>query len=135
VYNLASVGASLFLLYLVYPSATTSAGGALPSHVARFNAKGKLQGVSPDEQVGGRLVPLSGRLFAVGPGSSCTPPALVQEVNELTLRTSLLTKLSPPGGACSGESAYRSVAAGGHSIFVLFGGPPATLYRVTPTGG
>jgi hypothetical protein len=124
VYNLASVGESLFLLYLVYPSTTTSVGAALPSHVARFNANGELRQVSPSEQVATWLVPLSGRLFAVGPGSSCTPPALVQEVNELTLRTSLIAKLLPPGGPCSGESAYRSVGVAGHSIFVLFGGAP-----------
>ena len=135
VYNLASVGASLFLLYLVYPSTTASTVAALPSHVARFNATGKLEGVSPDEQVGGWLVPLSGRLFAVGPGNSCTRPALVQEVNELTLRTTVLATLSPPGGSCSGESSYRSVGAAGHSIFVLFGGPAPTLYRVTALTG
>jgi hypothetical protein len=136
VYNLASVGASLFLLYLVYPSAIASTSAALPSHVARFNASGELKGVSPNEQVATWLVPLSGRLFAVGPDNSCAPPALVQEVNELSLRTSVIAKLLPPGGPCSDDSAYRSVGVAGHSIFVLFGGPPATLYRVTPpTGG
>jgi hypothetical protein len=135
VYNLASIGSSLFLLYLIYPSSTGSAAAALPSHVARFNANGKLQGVSPNEQVATWLVPLAGRLFAVGPGNSCKTPALVQEVNELTLLTSVMAKLSPPGGPCSGESAYRSVGAASDSIFVLFGGPPATLYRVTPPVG
>jgi hypothetical protein len=135
VYNLASVGTSLFLLYLVYPSSTSSAGPALPSHVARFNTRGKLQRVSPNEQVGTLLVPLSGNLFAIGPGSSCKPPVLVQQVNELTLQTSVIAKLSPPGDACVGESADRSVGAAGHSIFVLFGSAPGSLYRVTPRAG
>ena len=131
VYNLASAGGSLFLLYLVYPSTTVSARTGLPSHVAHFNTNGKLLGVSPNEQVATWLVPLSGRLFAVGPGTSCAPPALVQEVNERTLRTSVIARLFPPGGPCASESVYRSVGAVGHSIFVLFGGPPASLYRVT----
>jgi hypothetical protein len=135
VYNLASVGSSLFLLYLIYPSSPGSAAAALPSHVARFNKNGELQGVSPNEQIATWLVPLSGRLFAVGPGNSCKPPALVQEVNELTLRTSVMAKLSPPGGPCTSDSAYRAVGAAGDSIFVLFGGSPATLYRVTPPAG
>jgi hypothetical protein len=135
VYNLASVGASLFLLYLVYPSTTASPGAALPSHVARFNAVGKLEGVSPDEQVGAWLVPLGGRLFAVGPRNSCTGPVLVQEVNELTLRTSVMARLSPPGGTCGGDSGVGSVGAAGNRIFFLSAGSPATLYRVTPPTG
>ncbi len=131
VYNLASVGTSLFLLYLVYPS-SASAGPRLPSHVARFNTKGELQRVSPDEQVGTSLVPLLGNLFAVGPASSCKAPVLAQQVNELTLQTSVIAKLSPPGDPCVGQEADRSVGAAGHSIFVLFASTPESLYRLTP---
>jgi len=135
VYDLASVGGSLFLLYLVYPSTTASAGAALTSHVGRFKANGELLKVSPNEKLGTWLVPLSARLFSVGPGSSCTPPALVWRVDEQTLRTSVIAKLSPPGGPCAGETGFRAVGAAGNSIFVLFGGPPASLYRVTPLSG
>jgi hypothetical protein len=135
VYDLASVGASLFILYLGYPSNSSSGSVALTAHVGRFNENGQLLKVSPNEQLGTSLVPLSASLFSVGPGNSCTPPALVSGVDEHTLRTRVIAKLSPPGGPCAGESVNRSVGAAGHSIFALFGGPPASLYRVTPLAG
>ncbi len=100
--------------------------------VAHFNANGELLKVSPNEQIGTWLVPLSGSMFSVGPGGSCAPPVLVWRVDEQTLRTGVVARLSPPGNPCVGESSFRAVGAAGHSIFVLFSGPAASLYRVTP---
>lgn len=102
VYELASSGGSLFFLYLGYPSSTSPtstspARVALTAHVGHFNANGELLKVSPNEQLGTWLVPLSGSMFSVGPGSSCTPPVLVWGVDEQTLRTGVVTRLWPPG--------------------------------------
>ncbi len=100
-----------------------------------FNANGELLKVSPNEQLGTWLVPLSGSMFSVGPGGSCAPPVLVWRVDEQTLRTGVVARLWPPGNPCLGESSFRAVGAAGHSIFVLFSGPAASLYRVTPPTG
>ncbi len=140
VYELASSGGSLFFLYLGYPSSTSPASTspgkvALTAHVGHFNANGELLKVSPNEQLGTWLVPLSGSMFSVGPGGSCAPPVLVWGVDEQTLQTSVVTRLWPPGNPCVGESSFRAVGAAGHSIFVLFSGPPAAVYRVTPPTG
>ena len=135
VYDLASVGTSLFILYLAYPASSSTGSVRLTAHVGRFNKNGQLLKTSPNEQLGTSLVPLSTSLFSVGPGNSCTPPALVSGVDEKTLRTNVVAKLSPPGGPCGGESVNRSVGSAGHSIFALFGGSPASLYRVTPLTG
>ncbi|HUC13203.1 MAG TPA: hypothetical protein VMS00_02005 [Acidimicrobiales bacterium] len=134
VYELAAAGSSLFFLYWGYPAGTSSRNLRLTKHVGRINANGEVLKVSPNEQLGTWLVPLSASMFSVGPGDSCTPPALVWGVDEQTLRTSVIAKLWPPGGPCAGESSFRAVGAADHSIFVLFSGLPGTLYRVTPTG-
>lgn len=137
VYELASSGGSLFFLYLGYTSSTSptsnsSRSGDLTAHVGHFNSNGQLLKVSPDEQLGTWLVPLSGDMFSVGPGSSCAPPVLVWRVDEQTLRTGVVARLSTPGNPCVGESSFRAVGAAGQSIYVLFSGPPASVYRVTP---
>jgi len=137
VYELAASGGSLFFLYLGYPSSTSPtstppARVALTAHVGHFNANGELLKVSPDEQLGTWLVPLAGSMFSVGPGGSCAPPVLLWRVDEQTLRTAVVTRLSPPGNPCVGEPGFRAVGAAGHSIYVLFSGPAASLYRVTP---
>ncbi len=147
VYELASSAGSLFFLYLGYPPSTappstarastsrmntSSRSVALTAGVAHFNAKGELLKMSPNEQLGTWLVPLSGSMFSVGPGGSCAPPVLVWRVDEQTLRTAVVTRLSPPGNPCLGESSFRAVEAAGHSIYFLFSGPADRLYRVTP---
>jgi hypothetical protein len=145
VYELASSGGSLFFLYLGYrsstapsrtsPTSTSSRSVALTAGVAHFNANGELLKVSPDEQLGTWLVPLWGSMFSVGPGGSCAPPVFVWRVDEQTLRTGVVTRLWSPGNPCLDESSFRAVGAAGHSIYVLFSGPAASLYRVTPPPG
>jgi hypothetical protein len=142
VYELASSGGWLFFLYLGYasrtgpsstsPTSTPSKSVALTAGVARFNANGELLKVSHDEQLGTWLVPLSGSMFSVGPGGSCSPPVLVWRVDEQTLRAAVVARVLPPGNPCLNESSFRAVGAAGHSIYFLFTGPADRLYRVTP---
>lgn len=130
-YDMLGVGRQLYFLYL--GGRTGSAAQALGSFIGHLSSDGTVLGRSPEEQAGTTLVEGSGQLFTVGPGLTCTAGLPVWRVDPGTLRTTMVTTLSPPGDPCDWDNGYRPAAAAAGSVFVLYSASSAAvLYRVTP---
>jgi hypothetical protein len=132
VYDVIAVGDQLYFLYLASNGGTGSSN-SYTSHVGHLGPTGVLVAQSPNEQVGGWLAPLSGRLFSAGVGSTCSSGAHAWSIDEATLRTTRVATFVPSGGnPCLGTADFRPVAVAGGALFYLYSNSTeSVLYRVT----
>jgi hypothetical protein len=131
VYDVIAQGDQLYFLYLAGNGGTGSSN-SYTRHLGHLGPTGVLVAESPSEQVGGSLAALSGRLFSVGVGGTCSSGAHAWSIDEATLRATRVANLVPPGGnPCLGAGDFRPVAVAGGALFYLYSNSAeSALYRV-----
>jgi hypothetical protein len=132
IYDVIAIEGQLYFLYLASNGGTGSSA-SYTSHVGHLSPSGVLVAESRTQQIGSSLAALSGRLYSVGVGNTCSSGAHAWSIDEATLRATRLANLPPPGGnPCLGGGDFRPVAAVNGALFYLYNdAAESVLYRVT----